>query len=49
MNERFRHDFKVDEPGTTTAAEGMRRRAFTVAEIEAMVQAGIIPSMNGSN
>lgn len=43
MNERFRHDFKIDEPGTTTAAEGMRRRAFTVAEIEAMVRAGIIP------
>jgi Uma2 family endonuclease len=43
MNERFRHDFRIDEPGTTTAAEGMRRRAFTVAEIEAMVQAGIIP------
>lgn len=43
MNERFRHDFRIDEPGTTMAAEGMRRRAFTVAEIEAMVQAGIIP------
>jgi Uma2 family endonuclease len=29
-------------PGTTQAAEGMPRRAWTVAEIEAMVAAGII-------
>ena len=30
------------EPGTTQAAEGMARRAWSVAEIEAMVAAGII-------
>lgn len=29
-------------PATTQAAEGMARRAWTVAEIEAMVEAGII-------
>ncbi|WP_274628100.1 Uma2 family endonuclease [Arvimicrobium flavum] len=29
-------------PGTTQAADGMPRRAWTVAEIEAMVRAGII-------
>lgn len=29
--------------GTTQAAEGMPRRAWSVAEIEAMVAAGIIP------
>jgi Uma2 family endonuclease len=28
---------------TTNAADGLARRAFTVAEIEAMVEAGIIP------
>ncbi len=41
MNE---HIFKAqtDLPGTTMAAEGMPRRAWTVAEIEAMVEAGII-------
>ena len=31
-----------DLPGTSQAAEGMPRRAWTVAEIEAMVEAGII-------
>lgn len=41
MNEHLRHDLLV-EPGTTMAAEGMPRRAWTVAEIEAMVEAGII-------
>ncbi|WP_206453441.1 Uma2 family endonuclease [Aurantimonas marina] len=30
------------EPRTTQAAEGLRRRPFTVAEIEAMVRAGIM-------
>lgn len=30
-------------PATTQAADGMPRRAWTVAEIEAMVAAGIIP------
>lgn len=30
-------------PPTTQAAEGLMRRRFTVAEIEAMVEAGIIP------
>ncbi|MBL8579322.1 MAG: Uma2 family endonuclease [Mesorhizobium sp.] len=41
MNE---HIFKAHThlPGTTMAAEGMPRRAWTVAEIEAMVEAGII-------
>ena len=41
MNEHipFAHP---DFPGTTQAAEGMARRAWTVAEIEAMVEAGII-------
>lgn len=42
MNERFSHDLLDEMPRTTMAAEGMRRRAWTVAEIEAMVQAGII-------
>ena len=42
MNERFHLDLLLAEPGTTMAAEGMRRRAWTVAEIEAMVEAGII-------
>jgi Uma2 family endonuclease len=32
-----------DFPLTTRAAEGLERRRFTVAEIEAMVEAGIIP------
>ena len=31
-----------DLPGVTQAAEGMPRRAWTVAEIEAMIEAGII-------
>ncbi|MBT9288649.1 Uma2 family endonuclease [Prosthecodimorpha staleyi] len=30
------------EPRTTRAADGMERRAFTVAEVEAMVAAGIV-------
>lgn len=41
MNERFQLDFPP-MPATTQAAEGMPRRPWTVAEIEAMVQAGII-------
>lgn len=41
MNEHLRQDALI-EPGTTMAAEGMPRRAWTVAEIEAMVEAGII-------
>lgn len=41
MNEHLRQDLLV-EPGSTMAAEGMPRRAWTVAEIEAMVAAGII-------
>jgi len=41
MNERFNHDL-LPVPRTTAAAEGMRRRLWTVAEIEAMVAAGII-------
>jgi Uma2 family endonuclease len=41
MNEHLRQDLLV-EPGSTMAAEGMPRRAWTVAEIEAMVEAGII-------
>lgn len=36
------HPFAVP-PRLTTAAEGMARRAFSVAEVEAMVAAGIIP------
>lgn len=40
MNERFHLD--LPWPETTQAAEGMPRRPWTVAEIEAMVQAGII-------
>ena len=47
MNERFQQVDGVSAgsrvPGTTQAAEGMLRRAWTVAEIEAMVAAGIIP------
>lgn len=41
MNERF-IPVATFELRTTQAAEGLRRRAFTVAEIEAMVEAGII-------
>lgn len=41
MNEHLRQELLI-EPGTTMAAEGMPRRAWTVAEIEAMVEAGII-------
>lgn len=40
MNERFHLDVKW--PATTQAAEGMPRRPWSVAEIEAMVAAGII-------
>jgi Uma2 family endonuclease len=40
MNEHFA-DFPP-MPETTQAAEGLRRRPWTVAEIEAMVKAGII-------
>lgn len=40
MNEHFRHD--PEWPATTQAADGMPRRAWTVAEIEAMVAAGIV-------
>lgn len=41
MNERFA-PVRLSEPPTTQAAEGLRRLAFTVAQIEAMVEAGII-------
>ncbi len=41
MNERFTIDGLV-WPATTQAADGMPRRAWTVAEIEAMQAAGII-------
>lgn len=41
MNEHIRAD--LPWPETTQAAEGMPRRPWTVAEIEAMVGAGIIP------
>lgn len=40
MNELLRHD--LFWPETTQAADGMPRRPWTVAEIEAMVAAGII-------
>jgi Uma2 family endonuclease len=40
MNERFQSG--LHWPATTQAADGMPRRPWTVAEIEAMVQAGII-------
>lgn len=40
MNERFFLD--RTQPQTTQAAEGMPRRLWTLAEIEAMVEAGII-------
>lgn len=40
MNERFFLDHT--QPQTTQAAEGMPRRLWTLAEIEAMVAAGII-------
>ncbi len=39
MNSHFR---PPDHPMTTRAAEGLERRLWTLAEIEAMVQAGII-------
>jgi Uma2 family endonuclease len=41
MNEHISNMYP-DLPGTSQAAEGMPRRAWTVAEIEAMVEAGII-------
>lgn len=41
MNERFTIGGHVS-PATTRAADGMKRRAWTVAEIEAMQAAGII-------
>jgi Uma2 family endonuclease len=41
MNERFVHS-DSRQPATTQAAEGMPRRIWTVAEIEAIVRAGII-------
>lgn len=41
MNERFAPDLST-KPRSTQAAEGMRRRLWTVAEVEAMVEAGII-------
>ena len=41
MNERFQQHGLV-WPATTQAADGMPRRPWTVAELEAMVQAGII-------
>jgi Uma2 family endonuclease len=41
VNEHMPHAL-AREPATTMAAEGMPRRAWTVAEIEAMVRAGII-------
>lgn len=41
MNERFTLDGDVS-PATTRAADGMPRRAWTLAEIEAMQAAGII-------
>jgi Uma2 family endonuclease len=40
MNERFHLDMLW--PATTQAADGLPRRPWTVAEIEAMVKAGII-------
>jgi len=40
MNEHFTEFLPM--PETTQAAEGMPRRPWTVAEIEAMVRAGII-------
>jgi Uma2 family endonuclease len=40
MNERFHLD--MTWPATTQAADGMPRRPWTIAEIEAMVKAGII-------
>lgn len=39
MNEAFR---PPDLPSTTTAAEGLPRRRWTVAELEGMVKAGIL-------
>jgi Uma2 family endonuclease len=41
MNEHTVRSFS-NQPATTQAAEGMPRRAWSVAEIEAMVKAGII-------
>ena len=41
MNERFVQTLS-HQPATTQAAEGMLRRAWTIAEIEAMLKAGIL-------
>ncbi len=42
MREAFHH-FPPEKAKTTQAAEGLLRRRFTVADVEAMVQAGILP------
>jgi Uma2 family endonuclease len=41
MREAFHH-FPPEKAKTTQAAEGLLRRSFTVADVEAMVEAGII-------
>jgi Uma2 family endonuclease len=42
MNEHFRRSSRPDAPVATQAAEGLPRRCWTVEEIEAIVEAGII-------
>lgn len=42
MNEHFRRTSRPDAPVATQAAEGLPRRCWTVEEIEAIVEAGII-------
>ncbi len=42
MRQAFHH-FPPEKAKTTQAAEGMLRRRFTVADVEAMVAAGILP------
>jgi len=42
MNEHFRRRTEPDAPVTTQAAEGLPRRCWTVEDIEAIVEAGII-------
>jgi hypothetical protein len=40
---------RIATPMTTTAAEGLPRRCFTVAELEQMTAAGILTKTSGSS
>ena len=42
MNEHLRPPLQLRRPGTTQAADGLPRRAWTVEEIDKMLEAGIL-------